>query len=358
MTTRGFWKPMKIMMLVALRIAVVLMVGGKLALSQAVPQAMSNQALPNTTARIDGSGDTAPKLKLPPADAIREFEGPEEEVYTLGAGDEITLVALGHDELSGHHVIGPDGRVTLPLVGPFTLAGQTREHAAESIATALTPFYQNLSIIVRVDKYGSNRVLIMGRVSKPGVLYFDRIPTLLEAISQSGGLLGQAGAGSGPGSGEMIPSRCAIYRGKDAVLWVNLRDLLDGGVAADVRLRRNDVIYIPAEQDEYVSVMGQVKNPGAFRLTSSVTVREVIAMAGGLTEDASQGHIHLIRPDTGINREISFKDLISSNKALDFTLRKGDVIYVPQSGMSKIGYVMQKLSPATSLLMMGTTLAR
>ena len=65
------------------------------------------------------------------------------------------------------------------------------------------------------------------------MLYFDDTPTLLDVIARAG-LLASPAAGSGASTSaaalrDGIPERCAIYRGNDQVVWVNLRELLQGG---------------------------------------------------------------------------------------------------------------------------------
>ena len=292
-------------------------------------------------------------LKPNPADAVRNFEPAANEPYTLGAGDELTIESIGRSELSGKHVVGPDGKITLPVAGPVAVAGLTRDDAAKSITKALSAYYAQPSVTVRVDKYASNRILLLGRVAKPGVLYFERTPTLLEAITQSGGLT------STSGPSDPLPSRCAIFRGREQVLWVDLKSMLNSGSAAvDMRLRRDDVVYVPDEQDQYVSVLGEVQHPGAFKLKPNLSITDVLAMSGGLTENAAPAKIRLIRPSTGVNREIAFNDLLNSSKSAEASLLEGDIVYVPKSGFAKVGYVIQKISPVSTMLLFGSSMAR
>jgi hypothetical protein len=79
--------------------------------------------------------------------------------------------------------------VTLPVVGPIRLTDLTREEAAQTVAAALGPYYTVLVVTVRVEQYVSNRALVLGRVSKPGIIPFETPPTLLEAITLAGALL-------------------------------------------------------------------------------------------------------------------------------------------------------------------------
>jgi polysaccharide export outer membrane protein len=287
---------------------------------------------------------------------LREFEESSAQEYTLGAGDEIKILVPEHADLQGDHTIGPDGRITLPFVGPIQIEGQTREQAANLINKSWSQYYSSINCAVQVVKYGNNRVVVVGRVSSPGPIYFDSPPTLLEVLAKSGayGARPQDAkvVSSGPVPLQAAISRCAIYRGNEQVLWVDMRELLASGTGVDVHLRRNDVVYVPDEQEELISVLGQVAHPGAVRLTADTRLVDVIAMSGGLTEDAASEKIRLIRPATGMVRQIALKDLLNPipGQESDIALKRGDIIYVPKSGLGKFGYVLGKFGSAGSLL--------
>jgi polysaccharide export outer membrane protein len=291
------------------------------------------------------------ELRENPLAALRAFEPPANEPYELGPGDEISLDFGGRTELNSKRIVGPDGRITLPLAGSIELADKTRDQAAAAILAALGPYYQNLSVTVGVEKYTSNRVLLLGAVEHPGVITFDSPPTLLEVITR-GGVLGSGGDSSAGGTSKLpaIPERCAIYRGNNKVMWVDLKALLNSGSAmADLRLRRDDVVYVPSQQDRYVSVLGQVQHPGAIQLESSSTLTKLIAQAGGITDAAGNNpQIRIISPATGTTRIIPFRQLLQPGP-IDLTLKPGDVIFIPQSGFNKFSYVLDKVSPLVSI---------
>jgi polysaccharide export outer membrane protein len=239
-------------------------------------------------------------------------------------------------------VVGPDGRITLPLAGDLMLAGKTREEAGKIIEAALAPYYTNFSVQVSVNKYTANKVLVLGAVEKPGVVNFDGTPTLLEALSRAG-----MQTAAGPGKAALIPERCAIYRGQDEVVWVDLKNLIDSGNSlADLRLRRDDVVYVPNGGERFVSVLGQVQHPGAVPLTAASTLASVLAEAGGFTEPAgNKPHIQIVDPATGVSRMISFNDLLNPAKSLEIRPKPGEIIFVPQSGFYRATYVVERLSP-------------
>ena len=278
-------------------------------------------------------------------------EPAESSEYTLGPGDEISVDVTGHPELSGKRTVGPDGRITLPIVGSVEAGDKTRGEAAAAIEQALSAFYANTAVTVGIDRYTSNRVLVMGAVEHPGVLQFDSRPTLLEAVTRAGALGGGAiTTGENPARRPLIPERCIIFRGSTTVLTVDLKKLLDAGSGmADMRLRRDDIVYVPATSDRYVSVLGQVQHPGALQLESSSTVQKLLAEAGGLTDAAgANAAIQIISPASGTTRVIRMKTLLEP-AAMDLALKSGDMIFVPKSGFNKATYVLEKLSPLVSI---------
>jgi polysaccharide export outer membrane protein len=304
------------------------------------------------TGTAGDSATSSPQLKVSPMKALQNFEPAENEEYALGPGDEISLDFPGRPELGGKKVVGPDGRITLSLVGPLNVADKNRNEVAKLVVDALAPYYKDLTVTVNIDKYGSNRIVIIGSVQHPGVLYFDNTPTLLDVIAR-GGLLANA-TGNGPSNGaaavrDGIPERCAIYRGNDQVVWIDLKQLLQtGNSMADLRLRRNDIVFVPAQQEVFVSVLGSVMHAGAIALTPESTLASVLAEAGGLAEGAA-ANIQVIQPSTGKTVTIPFKSLLTFKGTDEVKLHAGDVVFVPQSGFFKSTYVIQRLSPVATM---------
>lgn len=287
---------------------------------------------------------------LSTAEIVRQFEAPEMTSYALGKGDEITLEVWNHPELSGKHLIGPDGKITLPVAGVISLADLTREDAQKAINTAYGRLYSDLAITVSVDHYTSYRIFILGRVGVPGALQFESQPTLLDVITRAASLpIG------GIGSDKAGLGRCAILRGRDQMIWIDLKVLLtQGNLALNIRLARNDLVYMPDAGDQQVYVLGEVKHPGAFRLTPTMTFLDAFSGAGGLTEDAAEDHIEVVRGGSGEHLEFRLKDLLAGPRQLNFAFEEGDIIYAPRRNMAKFGYVLQKTAAITGFAVLGT----
>jgi polysaccharide biosynthesis/export protein len=280
---------------------------------------------------------TDPTLKLRTAEALRRFEPAADEEYTLGAGDEISIQFPGRSELSTRSAIGPDGRITLPLAGPVVIANLSREAAAQTICAALSAYYTNISATVEVLKYGSNHITLLGNVKNPGLISFEQTPTLLEALSRGGVETRPDGS---------LPDQCVIYRG-DQVFWVDLQELLmSGSPLADLRLRRNDLIFVPSVA-RTITFVGQVQHPGQVALRHDSTLISLLGEVGGLSDGAGNNpEIQIVhRTQGGKTQYVRFNNLLKPNGGLDISLHPGDVIFVPRSGLTRVGFVMQQLAP-------------
>src|SRR5579863_422425 len=98
------------------------------------------------------SRSSDPQLKPNPIDALRKFEPAADEEYRLGRGDEITVDISGRPDLQAKLVIGPDGRISVPLAGEVMLAGLSRMEAAKALESALSPYYANLAVQVTITR--------------------------------------------------------------------------------------------------------------------------------------------------------------------------------------------------------------
>lgn len=278
--------------------------------------------------------------------AVEAFKEETKSVddYLLYDGDDINIEVIGRPELSGMQRIGPDGRISLSVVGSVMVRNLTREKAAATINNALSPYYLNIFTTVRVDHYNSNRITIIGRVEHPGELLFNTPPNLLTILAQAGGMPLMRK--------EQVLTRCAIIR-NDKILWIDLTRLLTGDTSLNVSLQRNDVIYIPDSTDTSVFVLGAVNHPGVFSMSPQMSFMDALGQAGGPTKDGDFNRLHLIRPSAGVNMEIDMSDVLSPNKNLNVAIQEGDIIYVPRHDISKIGYIVQQVNPFATLYTVG-----
>ena len=92
-------------------------------------------------------------------------------------------------------------------------------------------------------------------------------------------------------------------------------------------------VIVTDSKSQKVNILGMVARPGAYLLTSSTTVLDAIAMAGGFKDFAKQKSVYVLRqaPD-GTQKRIPFnyKEVIKGkNPEQNIRLQAGDTVVVP-----------------------------
>lgn len=92
-------------------------------------------------------------------------------------------------------------------------------------------------------------------------------------------------------------------------------------------------VIVKAVHSYKVSVMGEVKEPGRFELSSRATVLDVLAMAKGFNEFADKGRIIVLRRENGMTKQYAFQylRLLSDNGESgrdNFFVQPGDIVLV------------------------------
>lgn len=284
--------------------------------------------------------------------AVEKFSDEVPEAYLLGPGDLLRLSVWNRKDVSRDGiVVSPDGSITVERIGKINVGGRTVEDVTKEISSKLSHFYERPEVTLSIEKYNNNKAFVLGRVTNPGVVHFPGKGTLLEALALAGGLpVVQKDA---------FLTKCSIIRGKDTIIWIDLRELLgNGNVALNARLKNNDVVFIPESEDELVYVMGEVKTPGAIRLKAKLTFMDALMLSGGPTKEAGLADSYLIRFENGkgtVVRVDLAAMLRNADLSKNYMLHDNDILYIAPSGLTNFQYVMQQLIPALQVLQMGTS---
>ncbi|MBF0197505.1 MAG: polysaccharide biosynthesis/export family protein, partial [Planctomycetes bacterium] len=256
--------------------------------------------------------------------------------YQLGAGDEVSLQIWNHPELSAPHVVGPDGMITLPLIGSVNVNSLSREKAAQLIKDKYEKYYPDLVCTLAVNRYVSQKFYALGSIKNPGMIPFHAPPTILEAISMAGG----------PNQTMSSLPQCAIIRGHYAMAWVDMHSLLHGGdLSANMRLKAGDVLYIPDWKNRPVAILGEVNRPGIQPFKPDMHVMDLISAASGFTRNAAKTSMILIRRRINAELEINNRDLKGDQSLWNVALEEGDILYVKTNFLSNFNYVINNINP-------------
>lgn len=110
--------------------------------------------------------------------------------YHLGPEDVISVEVFGEENYSkAGIVIPPTARIAYPLIpGGIFVGGKTTEQVSAEIRKKLDEYIIDPQVTVTLDKVGSARYGVMGRVTTPGVKVMNRRYNVYEAIAEAGGI--------------------------------------------------------------------------------------------------------------------------------------------------------------------------
>ncbi len=296
--------------------------GVALAFSQAAP-APAPATPPKTT------GPTVPVSSTSPAPKpVETLAAPQQLLapdIVIGPEDLIEVSVFELPQFNVTARVQGDGTITMPLIGSIEVRGLKKKDVESKISSALQAKYvNNASVSVNVKEYKSRQVTVLGAVKIPGPYYLLSQRTLLQLLSETGGLLPNAG------------NKCFIFRPGSPKIEINLAELMNtGNLDLNVPIYPGDVVNIPVEEKIFIYVFGAVRTPGAVEMSASqpMTFLSVMARAGGPTESAGKGNISIKRKNAAGEEtiiKVNMKDILKG-KAEDPAILPGDVIIVPES---------------------------
>lgn len=228
----------------------------------------------------------------------------------ITAGDVLDVNVFKVADLSAQSLtVESSGKISMPLVGSVVVAGLTISQAEQKITQRLTQFMQSPQVsISRTNKAIEKRVTVEGEVRTPGVFPIRGNLSFLQAIALAQGL---SPAGDS--------SKVYFYRNGQRNI-VNLDQIRKGGMA-DPQLRGDDRIVVIRGQKR-VTVEGEVRTPGVFPITDSLTFLQAIALAQGLSDVGDSrkvffyrnGQRHLVNLDLVRNGSITDPRLLGDDR--------------------------------------------
>ncbi|HET7152334.1 MAG TPA: SLBB domain-containing protein, partial [Candidatus Kapabacteria bacterium] len=130
---------------------------------------------------------------------------------------------------------------------------------------------------------------------------------------------------------EMTDDEYEYYKAKSrerpGLVVVNFPKLFnDRDMREDVVLRDDDSIYIPSTRD-YVTIIGEVDNPGRIIYASNLTFNDYIKRADGYSYRANKSGVRVIKTRSGE---------VYDPRDGSYTIQPGDTIFVPENTETNI----------------------
>lgn len=263
--------------------------------------------------------------------------------YAIGSGDLLDVEVFDVPELTREVRVNETGYISLPLMPTkVRAAGLTTFQLQDKLAELLQTngLVSTPQVSVTLKERNGQPITVIGSVRNPMVIQALRQTTLLQALSQAGGIGDEAG-------NTVIVTRIGEKPAPDDVnappmapdpqtFTINLADLLESGDARfNIPLQGGDVVSVPRAGIIYV--VGAVNRPGGFQMQNDydrMTTLKMLSLAGGPIDTAKIKSAVILRknPETGKRDEVPV-DLskVMKLKAEDVMLQANDILFVPDS---------------------------
>ncbi|MCF6158427.1 MAG: polysaccharide export protein [wastewater metagenome] len=139
------------------------------------------------------------------------------------------------------------------------------------------------------------------------------------------------GVNSFPLIGEIRTEGLSIHQLREKIKEAYSTYLVSPQISIEVTLFKGQKIFI----------LGEVRNPGVYRIDPPMTIYEAISMAGGFTMDGKDTSVLLIRGGLE-NPEVNAYNLDFDNArkkgklSRNVVLQRGDVVYVPRTFIANV----------------------
>ncbi|HBG05176.1 MAG: polysaccharide biosynthesis protein [Geobacteraceae bacterium GWC2_58_44] len=204
--------------------------------------------------------------------------------YRLGAGDKLILTLWGSLEGSYELEVNRSGEVVLPKVGSLKVAGVSYGELPGLIRGHLGRVLKNFQLSVNMSKLHLIKVYVVGEVKAPGDYNIMSLSTLLNALSAAGG----------PTKNGSLRD-IQIKRDGKLLYGVDLYDFfLKGDKSRDIRLQAGDTVFVPVI-GPVAGIAGNVRRPGIYELKGDKSLRELLALAGGINPSGYLQRIQILR---------------------------------------------------------------
>lgn len=237
--------------------------------------------------------------------------------YVVGPGDTLLVQLIGSTKGRYALVVGRDGRINFPELGPVEVGGQRFDEMRRNLEALVREQMIGTQVSVTMGELRSIRVFVLGEAEVPGSYTVGGLSTITNALFVSGGV-------KEIGSLRNIQ----LKRAGRTVTTLDLYDLLlKGDTSADVRLMPGDVIFIPAVGPT-VGVSGEVRRPAIYELKGETTAGELLQLAGGLLPGADPTLATIERISERRERVIVGVNLAAA-EGRNRAMQAGDTMRVP-----------------------------
>jgi len=302
------------------------------------------------------------------------FSEEENVDYVIGIGDVVQISVWQHEQFDGTAKVGPDGKITIYVLGDISVAGLTRKQAKAKIEELLLQYVkEGAEVTFSITEFNSQRISVVGAVRNPRTITFSIIPSLLAVLMVDSVPTPDADLTAV----KILPVDPSIRK----PFIVNLADAIEKGDVSNLpKLHSGDTIYVPRRKEEVVDtsdepeseqtdvtppqtdgtstteitspetptkqngyvihIMGAVRTPMSYTSTEQPTLTEVLLRAGGVSNSLSLKYVRIIRGsgvDKGEIVNVDMEKYLAEGDTYKLPeMNSGDTVYVPDVNQEKM----------------------
>jgi len=170
---------------------------------------------------------------------VQQLSRPIANEYRIQTGDQLEFKLFYNPELNEQVIVRPDGRISLQLANEIYVAGLTPSELTNLLKKKYSAEIAKPEITVIVRTFTAQRVYVDGEVNRAGLVVLSDPMTVLQSISQAGGIKDTA----------LLDGVIVIRRTSDnklVTMQLNLEDAIDNtDMSQDIALISNDIVYVP-----------------------------------------------------------------------------------------------------------------
>ena len=242
----------------------------------------------------------------------------------IGARDVLDISVLEDKSITGRVTVSEEGTIVLNVLEKVQVAGLSAAQIEARLKSLLEESYlAKATVTVQVVEFASKPISVVGAVVRPGRISATGNTTLIQAITQAGGLAATHGK-------DLYVLRTGA-NGLSEQVAVSIDDLMiNGNPDVNIPLAPNDLVNVPADTPIVIYLLGEFARPGKalFRSSQTPTLLQAMADAGGQTDRAGKTVVITRMVDGKTERiAVNYRQILSGRRQ-DIILQDNDTLYL------------------------------
>ena len=279
---------------------------------------------------------------------LRKFATEPYPEYKINAGDVFQIKVYNHPDLELQTPITPDGYIAMMFVGQVKVAGCTLPEAIKKIETALSDYIKTPVVSMAPTLINSQNVTIAGGVNRPGRYSVSDGMRLSDLFAMAGGSASRLFDGQVV---DVADFKNSVFVRDNKNVPVDFSAAIERGDHwNNIKLHRDDYIYVAVRSETMVTLLGEVYNPHRRIWNQTLGLLEIISEGGGLKETYWKYAVIMRGSVTNPTYYRADLDGILLGKKPNIMLNPGDIVYVPRDNISEYNVFIRKLMPTGQLI--------